>query len=253
MRILIGRDYHAFSVLGASYIADFIRANPGRLLCFAGGDTPLGIYKVLIEMQARGEVDLNSMYYVGLDEWVGIGHETKGSCAQVMQDGFYGPAGIDPSKIRVFDGLCLNLEQECAEIHAWIAERGKIALTLLGIGMNGHIGFNEPFVDPSKETLVVDLDETTVEVGQKYFNDVACPAQGITVGIKRLIEADEVILAACGPKKSGILKRTLTDTPSIAVPSTLMQEHEALTIVTDKDAFRGMWREDSSSAAVSLS
>jgi len=241
MNILIGQDFDEFSAVGAGRVAAFIRENPGKLLCFAAGDTPLGIYQALIAMQARGEVDLNSMYYVGLDEWVGIGYETKGSCAQVMQDTFYGPAGIEAGRIRVFNGLASDLEKECEDVNRWIAARGGIALTLLGIGMNGHIGFNEPFVDPERETLLVDLDEVTAEVGTKYFDGSSCPIKGITVGVKRLKEADQVILAACGEKKGGILKQTLVETPTIAVPSSLMQDHDQLTIITDTDAFRAMW------------
>ena len=168
MKILVGQDWNDFSVLGANYIADFIHANPGKLLCFAAGDTPLGIYKALIDIQNCGELDLSSMYYVGLDEWVGIGYETKGSCAQVMQDNFYGPADIDLSRIRVFNGLCSDLKQECDEINTWIEKKGKIALTLLGIGMNGHIGFNEPFVDPTKNTLVIDSDAFKSMFCKKY-------------------------------------------------------------------------------------
>jgi len=244
MRLLVGRDYDEFSAIGATCAAEFIRQNPGKLLCFAAGDTPLGIYKALIAMQTAGELDLGSMYYVGLDEWAGIGYETKGSCAQVMQDTFYGPAGIPPDRIRVFNGLASDLEKECQEINRWIEERGGIALTILGIGMNGHIGFNEPFVDPEQETLVVDLDEVTARVGKKYFDGASCPTKGTTVGIKRLKEAEEVILAACGHKKGEILKKTLVEPPTVAVPSSLMQDHDKLTVVADKSAFFAMWGEN---------
>ena len=241
MKLLIGQDFSEFSAIGAKYIADFIGANPERLLCLAAGDTPLGIYKDLVEAQKSGEVNLNSMYYVGLDEWVGIGYETKGSCAQVMQDTFYGPAGIDPGRIRVFDGLCSDLENECNEVDVWIEEKGKIALTLLGIGMNGHIGFNEPNADPGKETLVIKLDNVTAEVGKKYFGGADCPGLGITVGVKRLLEADEVVLTAVGAKKGEILKKSIVDKPTAAVPSSLTQNHRGLTVITDKEAFRAMW------------
>jgi len=244
MKLLIGQDVDEFSTIGGRIVGDYIRENPGKLLCFAAGDTPLGIYKELIQMQKRGEVDLSTMYYVGLDEWVGIGIETKGSCAQVMEDNFYGPAGIDGSRVRTFDGLSKDLERECQEISQWIEKRGKIALTLLGIGMNGHLGFNEPFVNPEKETLIVELDQVTAEVGKKYFQDTTVPKRGITVGIKALREAREVILVACGSKKGGILRKTLVDAPSIKVPSSLMQDHERLTIVIDKEAFQGMWGEE---------
>lgn len=241
MKILVGRDYNEFSKLAAKHVAKFIRANPNRLLCFAAGDTPIGIYEELIKMQKCGELNLNTMYFVGLDEWVGIGYETKGSCAQVMQDFFYGPANIDTARIRVFDGLAADLEKECEQVDRWITEKGAISFTLLGIGMNGHIGFNEPGTDPERLTHAVELDEVTADVGKKYFDGAACPAQGITVGIKRLKEAEKIILTACGDNKGAILKKTLIEAPTTEVPSSLLQDHGDLTVVTDVNAFRAMW------------
>jgi len=238
MKILVGKDYEEFAEIGAEYVADYIRKNPGKLLCLAAGDTPLGIYKNLIAKQTRGEVDLNLMCYVGLDEWVGIGYETQGSCAQVMEDNFYALAEIDRNRICVFDGLSSDLESECGKIERWINEHGGIALTLLGVGMNGHIGFNEPYCDTETDVAVVDLDEMTSEVGKKYFSGAACPTKGVTVGVKPLKSASEVILAVTGAKKGNILKKTLTEEPSNAVPATLLQNHPKLTVITDELAFK---------------
>ena len=241
MKILIGRDHDEFSEMGAKYVADFIRANPGKLICLAAGDTPLGIYKRLAEMQKRGEIDLNSMYYAGLDEWAGIGYETKGSCAQVMRDNFYGPAGIECGRMRVFDGLAADLEKECKQVSQWVKANGGVAFTILGIGMNGHIGFNEPNTDPEKDALVVDLDAVTADVGRKYFHGAACPVKGMTLGVKTLKAADEVVLAVSGSKKGNILRKTLTEGPSTAIPSSLMRNCSNLTVLTDESAFRAMW------------
>lgn len=240
MKLLIGRSDKDFAEIGAQYIAKFIRGNPQSLLCLAAGDTPLGMYKRLVELQHQGEVDLNSVYYVGLDEWVGIGYETKGSCMQVMMDGFYGPAQIRPENMRVFNGLAENMEEECAQVEQWVADHGGIGMTLLGIGMNGHVGFNEPYTDPQKSIVLHDLDNVTEQVGKKYFDGKSCPTQGVTIGIRLLSGAKQVCLVASGAKKAPILRKSLMEDPTVAVPASLMQLHEQLTVIMDQEAFRAL-------------
>ena len=240
MKLLIGRSDKDFAEIGAQYIAKFIRGNPQSLLCLAAGDTPLGMYKRLVELQHQGEVDLNSVYYVGLDEWVGIGYEIKGSCMQVMMDGFYGPAQIRPENMRVFNGLAENMEEECAQVEQWVADHGGIGMTLLGIGMNGHVGFNEPYTDPQKSIVLHDLDNVTEQVGKKYFDGKNCPTQGVTIGIRLLSGAKQVCLVASGAKKAPILRKSLMEDPTVAVPASLMQLHEQLTVIMDQEAFRAL-------------
>lgn len=196
--------------------------------------------KTLLEMQSEGMVDLSSEYYVGLDEWQGIDYKTKGSCSQVMRDHFYTPARIPEDRMRLWDGKTTNPEKECAEVDEWIVQHGGIGLVLLGIGMNGHIGFIEPGAPLDRNCMSVRLDGVTAEVGRKYFDGAACPEYGLTIGLPRLLQANKVILIASGRHKSSIVKRSIIDSPSPSVPASLLQQHEDLSICLDEDVWRNL-------------
>lgn len=235
MKIMIKRDEQALSRAVAEAIAGFINDHPGALLCFAAGETPLSAFKELIHLQKEKAVDLSSVYYVGLDEWVGLGAQTRGSCVQVMFDGYYTPAGIPDSHIRVFDGLNGDIESEKARIQRWIDEHNGIDFTLLGIGMNGHIGFNEPFSGLQEKCIYIELDDTTKSVSKKYFDTPLPVEYGIGVGAGELKKASEIILMASGARKVEIVKKT-TLKPDPAVPSSLMNDHNNISLYVDETA-----------------
>ncbi|MCL1909737.1 MAG: glucosamine-6-phosphate deaminase [Kiritimatiellaeota bacterium] len=236
MQTFVAEDYRTLSVETAKLIAEYVRANSGALLCLAAGDTPLGAFAELVKMQDAGEVDLSSVYYAGLDEWVGLGYEDKGSCKQVMSDNFYTPAHIPRERIHVFDGLN-NPENECEKMNAWLDARGGIGLTLLGVGMNGHVGFNEPhgpsFADGA---LVVPLDETTKSVGAKYFNKPTPVKYGITISLAALRNARKILVMASGAKKVRIVRKAFYEPPTPEVPASLLQGHPDLTLLLDEAA-----------------
>ena len=220
----------------AACISQYIRENPGALLCFAAGDTPLPIFHSLIEMQNKGEVDLSSVFYVGLDEWVGLGRETIGSCAQVMFEEFYEPAAIPSNKICVWDGLCTDIGAERTRIESWIKKHGNISLAMLGIGMNGHIGFNEPYTDNTDSTVFVPLDSTTKAVSVKYFKDPTSVEYGVGISIGGLKKANKLLLIATGPNKAKIVKKVLKGERSMAVPASMLTDHSDITLFADADA-----------------
>lgn len=235
MNIIVKQDEQTLAQTVAEAMAAYINAHPGALLCFAAGDTPLSAFRALIELQKDNKVDLTSVYYVGLDEWVGLGAETRGSCVQVMYDNYYTPAGIPADHVRVFDGLNKDVEQEKTRIQSWIDERGGIDFTLLGIGMNGHIGFNEPYSGLKDGCIYIELDDTTKSVSKKYFDTPLPVEYGIGVGAGELKKADTVFLMASGAKKAEIVKKT-TQTPDEAVPSSLLNDHLNVTLFIDEAA-----------------
>jgi len=220
----------------AQAIAAIIKQNPGRLICFAAGDTPLGMLRELLVLQDNGFCDLRTMYYAGLDEWVGLGYEDKGSCVQVMKDTFYIPAGIPTDHIGLFDGLSKDLDHECRKMDRWIKLHGGIFLSVLGVGMNGHIGFNEPFTPDNEGCFSVGLDETTKAVSEKYFGKRIPVVTGITIGWRTLIESEHLFVMASGSKKASIIKKAFTEKPSIAVPASLTKHNKNLIVALDKDA-----------------
>ena len=237
MIILITQDYNGLSIRAAKMTADFINGNPGTLLCIAAGKTPLGMLAELVAMHRRKETDLASVYYAGLDEWIGLGPGDTGSCYKVMTEAFYGPAGIPPDRIRLFDGSDADMERQRAAMEEWIAERGGIGFALLGVGLNGHIGFNEPGTPDTKGCLIVPLDEITITVSKKYSIKTSAQLKtGITIGWSTLLDARYAVLAASGAAKADIMKAALEGPASPAVPASLFQRHAGVTALLDKDA-----------------
>jgi len=233
--MIIAGDYGDLSFRTAKKTADFINSNPGVLLCLAAGDTPLGAYSELVRMQTEGAVDLSSVYYAGLDEWIGLGPADKGSCHQVMYGSFYEPAEIPSDRINVFDGLADPAEQ-CIKMNDWIRLHDGIGLTILGIGMNGHIGFNEPGVLESRGAIIVPLDNVTIGVSVKYFGKEIKVSHGLTIGLTELSMARKVLVIAGGGHKAGIIKQAFCEPASASVPASLLQDHPDITLMLDEDA-----------------
>jgi glucosamine-6-phosphate isomerase len=232
MTTLITPDYPALSRETARRVAVFINQNPNALLCLAAGDTPMGAFAELIKMQAAGEVDLSSVYYAGLDEWVGLGPADTGSCHQVMHDHFYRPAKIHRSRVHVFNGL-EDPATECAAMNAWLAKHNGLGLTLLGVGMNGHVGFNEPNGPDVSGAFIIPLDDTTKSVSVKYFDRPQPVSRGITIGLATLRAAREILVMASGAKKAPIIQSAFFSAPSPSIPASLLQGHPTLTLLLD--------------------
>lgn len=223
MRIEVFESGEQMARALAGAMAEFVSTHPGTLLCLAAGDTPLAAYGELARLHRAGAVDLNTVDYVGLDEWVGLGCEDRGSCRQVMFDGFYDAAGIDHRRILAFDGRQEDLGAQCQAVDQYIAAHRGIGLTVLGIGMNGHVGFNEPGADPAGAAHPVELDETTLRVGTKYFPDGHAPGQGVTVGLGQLRAARHILLVATGEHKASIVARALRGEETPQVPASLLR------------------------------
>ena len=240
MNFVVAEDYAQMSRIAAERIAGYISRHPGALLCFAAGDTPLGTFQQLIGLQRRGEVELSSVFYVGLDEWAGIDRETPGSCYQVMRDSFYGPAGIPADRYAVFYGDCPDAGAECARIRRWIESHGGIDLTLLGVGMNGHVGFNEPGGPDCPGCFPVPLDEVTKEVSVKYFHRRLPLTCGLTIGWRTLKSAKKVMILANGEKKAPVMRRAFCKPASPDFPVSLFQDHRDLTVILDREAASGL-------------
>ena len=233
MKIIIEKDHYSLSKVLAWEIVQYINRNPGSLICLAAGETPLATFAELIDLQKRGAVNLADVDYVGLDEWQGVGYETCGSCARTMRDALYSPAGIPESNLLLWDGL-KDAHSQRSDIEKWIKSHGGIGLALLGIGMNGHIGFNEQGTDPEALTSVVTLDEITVRVGKKYFSDADVPTVGMTVGIKALSESKCIFLAASGESKASVVRGALWGPATNTLPVSLIMGRPSLCLYIDK-------------------
>ena len=240
MKIIVERTPDETAHWAAARAADYIRENPGRLLCFAAGDTPKGMLSELVRMQMQAEIDLNRMYFAAINEWAGFGADAPGSCARLMLDTFYGPAGVNPDHCALWDGSAPDMDVECARMDRWIRKRGGIGLAVVGIGADGHVGFNEPGTPADACCHVASLTEETREAGRKYFNGADAPAHGLTVGLGQLLAAEEIFLMALSADKAPVIRRALIGEPDERCPASLLQRHENYRIFTDRKLFAAL-------------
>ena len=236
MNIVIKDNYTELASFAAEKIADYIKKNKDVLICLAAGDTMMGVFHELIQLDRQGKVKLSDAYYVCLDEWVGIGYETKGSCRQVLFDNFYTPANIPLDRISFFDGLNKDTVSECNKIADYILSHKGIGIAVLGVGLNGHVGFNEPYTKQNNVCITVALDRITKEISSKYFGKTTETEFGITISIDELMKSQEILLIANGENKAQIIYKTVNDMPSMAVPSTLLRTNKCFNLLLDRDA-----------------
>ncbi len=229
-------DYNSLSDLAAERIISCLSQKPNAVVCLAGGNTPLGTYEKLIEKIAEHSLDLSCVTFVGLDEWIGLNGSIKGSCRQTLDEHLYKLLRIAESQILFFDGMASNIKRECERILFEINRLGGLDFILLGVGVNGHIGFNEPNVPMDKYIHVVPLDEVTREVSGKYFDSPVDVSRGITLGMKLILSANEMVVIANGPKKADIIKQTLLGPEDPLVPSSLLRNLNNVEFIIDKEA-----------------
>ncbi|MBP1042704.1 glucosamine-6-phosphate deaminase [Vagococcus sp. BWB3-3] len=229
-------DYQDLSQLAAQKIIEVMKSNPTGLYCFAGGDTPVLTLNLLVKAHQAGEIDLNKAHYIELDEWVGLDQKNPGSCLAYLQRELFGPAGVSLDRLHYFNALAADLSEECRKADQVITNAGGLTLTLLGVGVNGHLGFNEPGVDFEETAHVVALADATQTVGQKYFTSEVDRSQGITLGISQLLKAQVVIVEASGVKKQKAISHLLSGEVTNQWPVTSLYHHGNCLVVLDKEA-----------------
>ena len=236
MEIKIYSDYETLSIAVAQTMVELVKKKPGAVICLASGHTPLLPCQEFVKKVKNEKVDISNTTFLGLDEWVGVPPENEGSCHYFLYNTVFNPLNVKENQVHVFNAMVTDLDEECKKMDSVIKNNGGIDLMIVGIGMNGHIGFNEPGVSFSNYSHVISLDETTLSVGQKYFSSATTLSKGITIGLKHLMEAKEVILIANGEKKSAIIKQTVEERISDQIPATILQTHSNSYIMIDKAA-----------------
>ncbi len=220
-----------------SRIIQTVAQKPRSLLCFPSGESPLGIYEELVRVELAGEVDFKKAYFVGLDEWIGLGVNHPESCLNFMDKYFFSQLNINSSHICFFDGETNVPQKECHRIDQFVASRKGIDFILLGVGMNGHLGLNEPGSDPSLYSHVSNVAESTKDVAKKkYFDGPVELEKGITLGIRHIMESREGIIIITGAHKAEIAARILKGEVSNEVPATLVRDNNHILFCLDKEA-----------------
>ncbi len=229
-------DNNALSDFLAEQMIELIQRKPNALICFASGNSPRNTAAHFVQKVKDRNIDVSSFFFIGLDEWVGVPPTLSGSCHNDFKNWLFEPLGITDAQIHLFDGMSSNLDEECKLMDAFIQKHDSIDMMVVGIGMNGHIGFNEPGSNFEAKSHVVPLDEITATVGQKYFEQPMKLEFGITLGFQHLLSAKEVYLIANGDAKAEVIKKAVEGEVTTIFPASVMQLHHNGFILVDEAA-----------------
>lgn len=236
MKTVFVDSYHECSRLGANLIAAQILLKPDSVIGFATGSSPVGIYRELVARYQMGELDFSEVTSVNLDEYIGLAPDHKQSYRYFMQENLFNHVNIDPARTFVPNGLAEDLAAECAAYDKRIADLGGIDLQLLGIGLDGHIGFNEPAEVFEKPTHVAELHPSTVQANARFFASIdEVPRRAISMGLGSIMEARRILLIANGSAKRNIVDRAFNGPITPHIPASILQLHPNVTIIYSKE------------------
>jgi glucosamine-6-phosphate isomerase len=206
---IIYKDYEELSVKTAEMIMSVINKKPDALLCFPAGETSVGTFRHLVGLNKSGRVSFKKSRIVGLDEWAHLGDMKNENCFSFLKKHLFDHIDYSEKNFCFFDGESMDLEKECKKTDDFIKRYGPVDMMLLGAGMNGHLGLNEPGTSFGLCSHIVDLDGTTRIVGQKYFSGSVKLTAGISLGIKYIMEAKTVILQMNGTRKAEVARKLI--------------------------------------------
>lgn len=237
MKIYKAKDYKDMSRKAANIISAQVIMKPNCVLGLATGSTPIGTYDQLVEWYNKGDLDFSEVTTVNLDEYKGLPRTNDQSYYYFMHQHLFDRVNIDPERTNVPNGMEPDAEKECGRYEELIRSLGGMDLQLLGLGHNGHIGFNEPGEAFEKETHCVDLTESTIEANKRFFasaDDV--PKQAYTMGIKTIMQAKKILIVVNGENKADIVERAFFGPVTPEVPASILQLHNDVTLVGDEAA-----------------
>ncbi len=240
MRIIVCKDYAEMSEKGAKMFISQITLKPKSTLGLATGSTPIGLYDYLIKANMEGDVDFSEVTSFNLDEYYPLSPDNDQSYRYFMNEHLFNHVNIDRAKTFVPCGIAKDPKAECKNYEALIEEKGGIDIQLLGIGLNGHIGFNEPADDLCALTHITDLTESTIEANSRFFaNKSDVPTKALTMGMGTILKAKKIVLLISGKNKHEVLTKLLNDEITTNVPATLLKVHPDVVIFCDKAAYNG--------------
>jgi len=238
MRFIATEDYAQMSRAAANLISAQVIMKPNCVLGLATGSTPVGAYEQLIDMYKKGDLDFSNVTTVNLDEYKGLSGDHDQSYRYFMNTNLFNSVNIDKARTFVPDGLEPDSAKACADYNKIIADCGQVDLQLLGLGLNGHIGFNEPSDSFEKETHCVDLTESTIQANSRFFESIdMVPTQAYTMGIQTIMRAKKIVLVVNGENKAQIVKDAFFGPITPNVPASILQLHDDVVVVGDAGAF----------------
>lgn len=238
MKIIVCENYNEMSKAAADIMAKQVKENPNCVLGLATGSTPIGMYDCLADMNAKGELDFSSVRSFNLDEYYPLAADNDQSYHYFMNENLFSKINIDKNNTHILDGTCSDTEKECADFEELIEQNGGIDLQVLGIGINGHIGFNEPGENLNSRTHLTDLTENTIQANSRFFDDISdVPTQALTMGMGTILKARKIILLASGRNKHNAVASLLTSDISTEMPASMLKMHSDVTLICDTEAY----------------
>lgn len=235
--IFVKDDYEAMSKKAANMVAGQMNLKSNSVLGFATGSTPEGMYKELVSLYKDDSIDFSDVTSFNLDEYYNLPAENDQSYVWYMNHHLFSRVNMKPENIHIPNGVSDDVAHVCEEYDRLIEEAGNMDIQILGIGNNGHIGFNEPDVKFEAGTHLVQLDQDTIEANARFFDSVDdVPKEAISMGIRNIMHAKKVVLMANGSKKAPILKEMLFGPVTPNVPASVLQLHNDVTLILEKEA-----------------
>lgn len=240
MRVYCAADYYHASRVVANIISAQVIMKPDCVLGLATGSTPIGTYEQLIRWYEKGDLDFSQVHSINLDEYRGLSPENDQSYRYFMNTHLFDKINIDKKNTYVPDGLEPDSEKACRDYEEIIHAHGGVDLQILGLGHNGHIGFNEPGSAFEKETHCVKLSENTRQANARFFASLEeVPTEAYTMGIKSIMQAKKIVVIVSGESKNEIVKRAFNGPITPEVPASVLQLHNDVTLVGDEAALAG--------------
>lgn len=238
MKFVFKKDYDQVSKEAAGIFSEIIKNNPEAVLGLATGSTPIGLYKELIEANQAGVLDFSKIKTFNLDEYLGLGANHEGSYCYFMEQNLFNHINIDKDNYKVPSGLAEDYELYCKQYETMVDEAGGMDILLLGVGENGHIGFNEPDKALSSKTHVVDLTEDTIQANSRFFDSVEeVPRRAVTMGMGTILKAKKIVVLITGEKKAEVMDRLLNDESlDPQFPISFLRGHRDVTVIADEAA-----------------
>lgn len=237
MRIIVDEDYKEMSKTAADMMASQIILKPDSVLGLATGGTPIGFYKELVNLYKQGKFSFKEVKTFNLDEYYGLDKSNPQSYHYYMMENLFKHIDIDLENVNIPDGTAKDIDEECRAYEDKIRKAGGIHMQLLGIGINGHIGFNEPDVKFEAITHLVNLDEETIEANSRFFSSIEeVPRSAISMGIKTIMHSKKILLLAAGSEKAQVIERMINGPITPELPASILQLHPDVTLIVDKEA-----------------
>jgi glucosamine-6-phosphate deaminase len=237
MNVLVANNYEEVSKIAADIITKLVVSKPNCILGLATGSTPIGTYKKLIEYNKEKMVDFSKVTSFNLDEYLGLPGDHPQSYRFFMNNNLFNHINIDINNTFVPNGIASDIQKECENYDQMILDAGGIDLQVLGIGNNGHIGFNEPSEVLNMGTHVTNLTENTIQANARFFNSIdEVPTKAITMGLGSIMKAKHIVLIASGSAKADIIGKLINGKIDTLIPASLLQVHHNVTVIVDKEA-----------------